>query len=250
MKRIQIVGTILAGFILIVFLGSCSEKQSPVESATHPDGWNEVGSSQFHGTKVVKDGNTIMCQSCHGATLDSGGKSGVACTDCHNSGDVEKVTQHPARVRELKWNLTSCIICHGKDFRGEDGSASCRSADCHVRPAGPEACITCHGDFEKTYTSGALTLFDIAPPVDLDGHFQPLYVGVGRHQFHLNQGMTCAACHLKDITSFNDPVHITGNGIAALNSTFIKSWNQETATCTAICHKVNGELVPKKWVIQ
>jgi|GEM_PF-1160638 len=250
MKRIQIVGTILAGLILILFLGSCSEKQSPVETTTHPEGWNDVNSSLFHGAKVEEDGNTEMCQSCHGATLEAGGKSDVACTDCHNGGQVEKVTRHPARVREMNYDLTSCTICHGTDFRGKSGSASCRSAECHVRPTGPEACVTCHGDFEKTYTSGALTLADIAPPADLTGHTKPFYLGVGRHQFHLNQGMTCRACHVEDISSFDDPEHITGDGIAQLNSTFIKSWNRETATCTAICHQENGELSPKVWVIQ
>ncbi len=250
MKKSQRIGTLLAGLVFLIFAGRCSEKQSPVEVTTHPVQWNEQTSALFHGKKVVENNTLTSCQSCHGSTLHEQGVSGVACADCHNSGQVESVLNHPQRVKDLGWNLSSCRVCHGNDYEGKGTSASCTTAECHVREEGPEACVTCHGDFSKTFASGALTLQDIAPPQDLTDETRPLSAGVGLHQYHLRVGLTCIGCHGHNVREFDDPEHIDGDGVAELNSQFITSWDRDKGTCTAVCHKVDDELVEKQWIIR
>ena len=249
MKVNRIFGPMLAGLLLIIFAVGCSEEQSPTEIETHPEGWNTQASPHFHGKKVEAAGGIDNCTSCHGATLDAGGESNVACTDCHNTMQVENPLTHDARVRDLNWDISQCATCHGEDYSGGNVAASCNTSNCHARDSGPEACVTCHGDFSKTFTSGQLTLHDIAPPADLEGETRPLSIGVGYHQYHLNEGLTCIGCHAA-VTSFDDPDHITGDGIAQLSDQYIRSWDRETATCTSVCHLVDGEPEERQWTVQ
>jgi len=249
MKLTRKFGIALAGMVVLSLIFTCSDKKSPTDVTTHPEGWMDTSSPLFHGEKVMEDKGLTLCQSCHGQTLDDGGTSGVACTDCHNASKVESAQKHPERVQNLKWNLTSCQYCHNANFKGNGVSANCTTSNCHARPEGPKACVTCHGKFADTYASGTIPMHDIAPPADLYGETRPFSIGVGYHQFHLSRGVTCQACHA-NITSFDDPDHITGDGIAQLSDKFIKSWDRETATCTAVCHKVDGEFQPKVWTIE
>jgi len=250
MKKSQRISILLAGLVVLIFAAGCSEKQSPVEVTTHPVQWNEQTSMLFHGAKVVENNDFTACQQCHGSALTAGGESGVACADCHNSGQVESVQNHPQRVKDLGWDLASCRVCHGNDYEGKGASASCVGSGCHVREEGPEACVTCHGDFSKTVASAALTLQDIAPPEDLMEETRPLSAGVGLHQFHLRKGLTCIGCHGHNVDEFDDPEHIDGDGMAELNAQYIKSWDPDEGTCTAVCHKVDDELVEKQWIIR
>ena len=69
--------------IFIFFFFSCSEKKTVADVGTHPAGWGDRSSEQFHGTVVIDVGNE-GCTSCHGSDLQ-GGESGVSCynSECH-----------------------------------------------------------------------------------------------------------------------------------------------------------------------
>jgi len=242
MKLTRIFGFALTGMVLLSMTLGCSEEKSPTDITTHPEGWNDVNSTVFHGKKVAANHGIDNCMTCHGESLDDGGESGVACTDCHNSMQVERVLQHDVRVQEKGWRIESCTYCHGDDYQGDEITKDCTT--CHSREEGPEACNTCHGDFAA---EGELTKQNIAPPSDLRGETQLFYVGVGLHQYHLDAGLSCFGCHTEEVQSFDDPSHIDGDGIAEVNSTFIKSWDREEATCTASCHMQDGSFVEKQW---
>lgn len=246
MKCKQVFTIALTGLALMIFAVGCSEQKSPTDMETHPEGWTDMSSPLFHGNKVAANQGIDECMECHGSTLNDGGEAGVACTDCHNTQKVENPLKHTARVQRMEWDLTSCTYCHGDNFQGSKGSANCTT--CHVREDGPESCVTCHGDYSKTQSTGALTLQDIAPPADLRGETRPYSIGVGYHEYHINQGLTCIGCH-PQVTSFDDPDHISGDGIAQISHQFIRSWDRETATCTSVCHLVNGEPEARQWTI-
>ncbi|MBD3273737.1 MAG: hypothetical protein GF372_00400 [Candidatus Marinimicrobia bacterium] len=251
MKIKQIFGIALAGFFLLNVMQYCSEEKSPTEVNTHPEGWNNVNSVVFHGAKVVENDDFKACQDCHGQTLSDGGASGIACTDCHNSGQVESALRHPQRVKDLHWNLEGCQVCHGENYAGMNEAPTCESSSCHVRDEGPESCVTCHGDFSKTFTSGALTDADIAPPEALSEEVRPLDPGVGYHQYHVETiGVNCTGCHGDDVDRFDDEGHID-DGIAEVNALYIKSWNRSQGTCTSVCHTDDaGTPVTKNWVVR
>jgi len=253
MKISQILRLLLMGFIVIGFLGQCSEQQSPTEVTTHPSVWNDQSSSIFHGDVVMEEGDLELCMSCHGSRLDTEGRSGVACIDCHNGNAIESVQNHTNRIREANWDMSSCQLCHTSDYTGMAGSANCADSNCHAREEGPESCNTCHGDFSANYTNVDLTDGDIAPPADLEGNTRQKDLGVGLHQFHLLYWPTCEDCHVP-VDSFDDPNHIDGDDIAELNTDIDKgikvlTWDREEATCTASCHIEDGQAVAKKWTI-
>lgn len=242
MRLFRIFGFALTGMVLLSIAVSCSEEKSPTDINTHPQGWNDVNSTVFHGKKVAANNGIDNCMTCHGETLDDGGESGVACTDCHNTSQVERVLQHDVRVQGIGWEIESCTYCHGNNYTGNEQTGDC--TNCHTNDGGPEACNTCHGDFAA---SDPLTPADIAPPADLYGETRPFSIGVGLHQFHLDNGLSCIGCHTQEVQNFDDHSHIDGDGIADVNSTFIKSWDREGATCTASCHIRDGEFVEKQW---
>ncbi|MCF7804427.1 MAG: hypothetical protein K9N46_14675 [Candidatus Marinimicrobia bacterium] len=242
MKIFRFLRIAIAGILCVAVVLSCSEEKSPTDIATHPQGWNDVNSEVFHGEKVAANHGIDNCMTCHGETLDEGGESGVACTDCHNSGQVEQKATHNVRVQQLGWEIETCTYCHGSDYTGNEITEDCTT--CHTREAGPEACNTCHGDFDA---EGELTKQDIAPPPALRGETGPVYAGVGLHQFHLDKGLTCIGCHADDVDHFDEDTHIDGDGVAEINSTFMNSWDREEGTCTAVCHMVNGEFEEMQW---
>ena len=249
MKISRIAGISLASVLVLSIVITCSTKEAPTEVQTHPDGWNEMNSVLFHGNEIVAKQSFSTCESCHGEGLDSGGESGIACTDCHHTGAVESTLKHVERVQSLDWNLENCTICHGENYQGKGASSNCTTSNCHVRDEGPESCNTCHGDFGATFTGGDLALSQIAPPEDLEGETRPLSVGVGLHQYHIkNEGLTCIGCHV-EVNDFDDGHHIDGDGIAEVRSRFIKTWDRKSGTCTSSCHMQEGEPVEKQWVI-
>jgi predicted CxxxxCH...CXXCH cytochrome family protein len=75
---------------------------------------------------------------------------------------------HGALLRELAYDFSVCIECHGEDFTGGTSNTACTS--CHRD--GPTACDTCHGEIPSS----------------------------GAHQTHVNGGelersFECALCH-------------------------------------------------------
>ncbi|MCC7262100.1 MAG: hypothetical protein IT369_06220, partial [Candidatus Latescibacteria bacterium] len=118
----------------------------PAKGAIHPAGWAEVATGRFlHAEELRKSGgNTIACQSCHGADY-TGGSAGVSCLSCHT--DPAKGTIHPAgwadaatsqflhaaALRQNGNNTSSCQGCHGADYAGGSAGVSCLA--CHSNPA-------------------------------------------------------------------------------------------------------------------
>lgn len=84
---------------------------------------------------------------------------------------------HGVLIQNINWNLRECQNCHAADYSGGITGASCLT--CHNQPAGPEACNTCHGDFNNPSV--------IAP--NKGAHFKHLYT------FSKGKQVECIACH-------------------------------------------------------
>ena len=238
-------------FLLAIFLflfSACSENAEPVESVTHPLGWNEQGTSNFHGNKVLQLGSDF-CTSCHGDDY-SGGESGISCASCHADypHPAEWTTSgnnlsHAAYIKNSNWSMERCKTCHGVNYTGGSSGVSCLK--CHNQTGGPEACNTCHG-------SGAGSVSDLsnwAPPEDLDNNSETTTPGVGAHQSHLKNtsrstayAQDCQMCHV-DINQFGDSNHI--NGIVNIEFAPIATnwgkltpvYNSNTYKCSDVyCH--------------
>ncbi|MEJ2637705.1 MAG: cytochrome c3 family protein [Calditrichia bacterium] len=216
----------------------------------HLEGWMDLSSSQFHGEVTQEKGNQA-CQGCHGQDF-KGGVSGVSCYTCHTYPHPDGFiggTVHGAFIKnELDWDLTPCKECHGVDYYGGLVTVGLNCRACHTEPAGPEACNTCHGDFNNPD--------QIAPPRDLDGNFSTTAIGVGAHQNHTTDPIVtnpygCTVCH-PSITQFSQDNHIDNvpgstiifNSFATQNGTLDLVWNSDQATCSnSYCH---GSFVFKK----
>ena len=119
MKIVLVVISSIISFLLI----SCSNDADPQPDLTHPAGWMEKGSANFHGRKDLTIGSDF-CTPCHGEDY-AGGSSGVACSDCHNEyphpdtwaapGDNNN---HAAFIRAKYWSMALCKTCHGSDYKG------------------------------------------------------------------------------------------------------------------------------------
>ncbi|MBS1516755.1 MAG: CxxxxCH/CxxCH domain-containing protein [Bacteroidetes bacterium] len=88
-------------FFAVIYNG-CSETENNLvnapDIATHPDGWADQSSVNFHG-KYINDNkqwNLKVCQSCHGKDY-SGGNTGSSCLTCHTSSGGPQ----------------NCRLCHG-----------------------------------------------------------------------------------------------------------------------------------------
>ena len=199
-------------FLVAVVLGlaACSDRNIPVAVSTHPDGWVSPTSDVFHGDFVNEGASKgENCASCHGADF-SGGPSNVSCYTCHAIYPHPDEFRFPSQVnfhgktvaQVANWDLSQCQSCHGTDYAGA-GVAEKNCLACHTAPNGPEDCSTCHG-----------SQINPAPPEDLAGHVDPMFVTVGAHQAHLQGGdlwgdnsALCRNCHVVPAT-YDAPGHI------------------------------------------
>lgn len=230
----------LVGFLIF----TCSEKRVPFTVKTHPDGWIEKVSENYHG-KAVLATNAESCKSCHGNNF-SGGTSKISCASCH------ELFPHPEGLlnvtsenfhgkiisQQLAWDVTQCKSCHGVDYSGGETGLNCMM--CHTDAGGPEACNVCHGNASNA-----------APPEDLMGNEDSESLGIGFHQLHLtdttyttNIISDCQFCHIEP-NSFNDEGHIDASLPSELVfNTFVSDsglinpiWDRNAATCSNIyCH--------------
>ena len=244
MKIVLVVISSIISFLLI----SCSNDADPQPDLTHPAGWMEKGSANFHGRKDLTIGSDF-CTPCHGEDY-AGGSSGVACSDCHNEyphPDTWAVpgdnNNHAAFIRAKYWSMALCKTCHGSDYKGGLSKISCYT--CHDQPGGPEACNVCHG----TNTSSVSDISSWAPPKDLYDHTDTSVPSVGAHQSHLTMNrwttaftQDCNLCHV-ETNSFDAPTHINGvvdiefASIATHNGEVNPEYNFSSHKCSNVyCH--------------
>ncbi|TFG97671.1 MAG: hypothetical protein E4H13_10720, partial [Calditrichales bacterium] len=118
---------------------------------------------------------------------------------------------------------------------------------CHTQAGGPEACVTCHGNFGGSVSE----LANWAPPEDLSGNASVTDRGVGAHQGHLTGTnlseafvKDCNLCH-PDIQNFDDPRHIDVdpaidmdfNAVATDSGRVTPTWPVAPTSCAnTYCH--------------
>jgi predicted CxxxxCH...CXXCH cytochrome family protein len=175
--------------IFVALMTSCSEDRSTASYKTHSADWNYPPSAEFHGQQAILSASQ-SCAACHGENF-TGGQSGISCYECHSGYPHPAISAgspavHANLIAASEWNLSTCQNCHGVDFSGGRTHSSCR--DCHVAPAGPAACNTCHGD----------------PPLNDNGVLQGMPSGsYGAHAMHVSEkDYACTECHAA-VTSLN-----------------------------------------------
>ncbi|MBK6910427.1 MAG: hypothetical protein IPH10_05775 [bacterium] len=143
--------------VVAVAFVSCSEDRVTSDYDSHPTGWMDPYSSEWHGQAAISSSGE-SCLGCHALSgsaqgFDNGPEQeetvptvGTACYDCHAYPHVEGFGEsHPQRFTNTEnWAaISSCQSCHGVDFTGGRTGASCN--ECHTQQGGPAACNTCHG---------------------------------------------------------------------------------------------------------
>lgn len=202
-------------------------------------------STEFHGKYQLPNG-FADCQQCHGDNF-AGGTISPSCVTCHSTINVHKTgiltptspDFHGKFLSSNGWNLADCKQCHGSSYGGGSISTSCLS--CHNQPEGPEACNTCHGDFN--------TPSRVSPPQDLSGNTSTTFKGVGAHDKHLNTNslgstIECETCHTvpSSITSAghldgNLPAEVNFSGSAIFNIASNANYNTSSISCAnTYCH--------------
>jgi hypothetical protein len=159
----------------------------------------------------------------------------------HKTGILDKNSPdfHGNLVRSNGWSFSTCIRCHGSDYKGGTAGQSCLT--CHTQDNGPEACNTCHGNFNDPGI--------IAPPRDASGNTSTDSLGVGAHYQHLyandlTNNVECSNCH-KVPANYLDAGHLdTGlpaevifSNLAIANIASNAAYNHSTGTCSnTYCH--------------
>jgi len=230
----------------------CAEKGSEPTRTTHPIGWTDTASVDFHGKYLAARGvvaGVANCRACHGVD-SSVALTGVSCYGCHNqfphpSGWSGSGTAnlHQVALQQANWDMTSCKTCHGADYatpkmKADSSLVSCNT--CHHAKGGPQNCRLCHG----SPTSAA-------PPADLLGGTSSDLMTVGAHQAHLNgrkvsKGINCRECHAA-MNGFSDPKHIDTSSVGIAEVTFgalatdsgriAPVWDRNNGSCSSVyCH--------------
>ena len=147
-KTLLIYLFVFAALAVAVTFNGCSEVQDDLTTApeigTHPDGWVNDQSANFHGKYLFtyKQYNLVVCRQCHGSNY-AGGVSGVSCLNCHPSSPED------------------CRLCHGngsstiyppKALNGETSGSyigvgthpSHMTSDTNQRISLRVRCVACH----------------------------------------------------------------------------------------------------------
>lgn len=148
---------------------------------------------------------------------------------------------HGTFLKQDNWNLELCKTCHASDYKGGITEQSC--FECHKSSDGPEACNTCHGDFNDGLLTDSTR---IAPPRTVLSEDNS---AAGAHVSHLYENdltanVDCAQCHVVP-NNVNDEGHIVPGakhatltfGDLAKNQGADPDYNFETKKCSNIyCH--------------
>lgn len=147
MKKISLFYSLFA-FIVLSVLGyqGCSKFDNTVTQApeinTHPHGWANPTSANFHGKYIVdnKQWNLNQCKSCHGNDY-SGGTANSSCLGCHNSsGGPENCrlchgnSDHANPPKGLTGDTSTSSLgvgVHVAHVNSPDFSAALHCTDCH-----------------------------------------------------------------------------------------------------------------------
>ena len=182
------ISILLCGFVLFaVFAISCSEDRTSTGYETHPTGWMNPASEEFHGQAAVPSGGE-SCGGCHvlmpmsSVQPDPSLVSSGSCFECHHSYYPHlwesTVSGHKGLLSGSNWNFAACKDCHGEDFAGGSVGPSC--LDCHG--SGSVAALTdcnlCHA-MPPTSNAGLPNPYD-------DGAY-------GAHAAHSR--FACTECH-------------------------------------------------------
>ncbi len=144
----------------------------------------------------------LFISSC--SKLDENDITQPQTVNVHKPGILNKqsLNWHGNLIRDNHWNMKECQQCHASDYSGGIAGASC--LNCHKNQGGPEACNTCHGDFNN--------IARIAPPRDINRDTSTSVLGVGAHAQHLytttlGNTVSCSNCH-KVPQSLSSPGHV------------------------------------------
>jgi hypothetical protein len=239
---------LLSLIMSFLLLNGCLDQRSSVEVSTHPQGWADENSPEFHGKALLTESlSKASCQSCHGEQYE-GGSSGISCysSGCHavyphpdKFASGEDPSGHAALIREqLRWDITGCRSCHGADYAG-NGVPDKNCLKCHQQTQGPEACNVCHGSSANP-----------APPKGLNGETSHFDRAVGAHQAHLT-GTTwstftqsCSNCHQVPGSygadgHLDDSFHaeVKFSNLATFHEKNQTAYNRAEASCADVyCH--------------
>lgn len=159
----------------------------------------------------------------------------------HKSGILDEASPnfHGKLIRNAHWDMSACKECHSADYTGGTAGVSC--TNCHTQSAGPEACNTCHGDFNDPSV--------IAPPEDVNGNTGSNQLGVGAHFKHLfaneiGSEIICSTCHKVPKTYLDAghvdselPAEVKFSGLATMNISTNATYDHSTGTCSNVyCH--------------
>ena len=255
MQRKTAIGLGLLASVLL--LAACAETSDFLVERTHPNGWLNASSADFHGKLVLESARkAASCQTCHGEDF-GGGSAEVACASCHAAyphPDGFRVPSdpqfHEAFFQDnLNWDLTTCQSCHGEAYDGKGGITPNAAADspknclqCHRADDGPEDCSTCHGGDSGNF----------APPEALLDGVSTDVPGVGAHQEHLLSqvaaiGLECSHCHVRP-DEYGSPGHVLDDDtpgraelvfgpLATREGTLDVRYDFSTQTCSnSYCH--------------
>ena len=112
-----------------VFIFSCAEKKESVSVDTHPEGWVDSGSENFHGITVLENaGRLNNCSGCHGSDFKGEGDEEMSCyrSGCHIlyphkegfDSEASAIFHGKYIADSLDWNKENCQECHGTDYQG------------------------------------------------------------------------------------------------------------------------------------
>ncbi len=222
MKVFSILIISLLLFITLSWYG-CSDDKNPLPSKSHPESWSQVGTENFHGTKVLTVGYS-SCTACHGENLD-GGESKVSCFKCHISYPHEETwirkddsDFHGKYLKNLNWVLQNCRECHGQDYKGGSSEVSCFK--CHASYPHSEGWLNSasenyHGSYVKQ-NEDIITACEKCHGVDETG---------GR------TGISCEKCH----ASYPHDENWMNESSENFHGKLLQALNWSTSSCQG-CH--------------
>ena len=172
------------------YMGDGTPEKSCYQSGCHKiyphvNGFDEQASAVFHG-KFIADSlnwNKSSCQVCHGTDYMGEGSSKKNCVICHDNiyphaagfEDDDAANFHGKYIDEtLNFDISSCAVCHGSDYKGNGYDAKncfeCHSIYPHAQGFASPTSKNFHGDYIETQLSGDVSTCQACHGTDLQGN--------------------------------------------------------------------------------